>query len=157
MNVIGPAALPAAVPAAQWDALREPAVRDLAWLLFSADLLRARPPVGIVRAHSKRRTSLPRPSRGGTLSMPTRQALQRDIAAARVTRLGHYAECLLAWFLQHGPAARLIAADLPLRRAGLTLGECDFRCRRKPGGVCTGKWLSSATCTRGTRRVQLAD
>ena len=49
----GPAARFAAAPGTSaavleqlLDTLHEPAVRDLAWLLLSADLLRAQPPVG---------------------------------------------------------------------------------------------------------------
>ncbi len=59
--------------------------------------------------------------------------LQRDLAATRITRLGRYAERLLGWFLQHGPAARLVAAGVPLRRAGVTLGECDFLVQTQQG------------------------
>ncbi|SDI52340.1 DUF1853 family protein [Paraburkholderia phenazinium] len=133
MNAPRPALVPAAVPPAQWDALREPAVRDLAWLLFSADLLRAQPPVGMLASAFETQDEL-----AATLDWlraldAEPGALRSDLAVARVTRLGRYAECLLAWFLQHGPTARLIAANVPLRRAGLTLGECDFLVQTRAG------------------------
>ena len=157
MNVIGPAALPAAVPAAQWDALCEPAVRDLAWLLFSADLLRAQPPVGIVARAFETPDELAATIAWLHALDADAAALQRDIAAARVTRLGHYAECLLAWFLQHGPAARLIAANLPLRRAGLTLGECDFLVQTQAGRRLHWELAVKCYLHAGDGRAQLAD
>ncbi|MFL9906211.1 DUF1853 family protein [Paraburkholderia sp. RL17-337-BIB-A] len=106
--------------------LREPVVRDLAWLLLSADLLRAQPPVGMLASPFDT-------SQEAEATVDWLRALdadpaelQRELTATRITRLGRYAERLLGWFLEHGPAARLVAASLPLRRAGVTLGECDF-------------------------------
>ncbi len=46
--------------------------------------------------------------------------------AARPTRLGRYAETLLAFFAAQAPCWRLVAANLPVRVSGRTLGECDF-------------------------------
>jgi hypothetical protein len=83
--------------------------------------------------------------------------LQRDIAAARLTRLGRYAECLLAWFLQHGPTARLIAANVPLRRAGLTLGECDFLVQTQAGRRLHWELAVKCYLHAGDSRAQLAD
>jgi len=102
------------------------AVRDLAWLLFSPDLLSA----------SRAGAPLARPAateieRETTLVWL--DALDRDPAALHaqvhkpsLTRLGFYAEALLEYFLMHGPHARLIAANIPLRTAERTLGEVDF-------------------------------
>ncbi|MFK4447991.1 hypothetical protein ABH944_008164 [Caballeronia udeis] len=104
----------------------DPAVRDLAWLLFSPDLLSA----------SRAGAPLARPAvtqieRETTLAWLA--ALDLDPAALHtrvhipsLTRLGFYAEALLEYFLKHGPHARLIAANIPLRTAGRTLGEVDF-------------------------------
>ncbi|WP_158936743.1 DUF1853 family protein [Burkholderia sp. S171] len=104
----------------------DPAVRDLAWLLFSPDLLsasRAGAPLACPAATEKERET--------TLVWLT--ALDRDPAALHaqvhkpsLTRLGFYAEALLEHFLTHGPHARLIAANIPLRTAERTLGEVDF-------------------------------
>jgi hypothetical protein len=104
----------------------DPAVRDLAWLLFSPGLLSALHagaplacPAAIGDEHNATLTWL--------------AALDRDPAAlhaqarkASLTRLGFYAEALLEYFLTHGPNARLIAANVPLRAEGRTLGEVDF-------------------------------
>ncbi|HXZ06478.1 MAG TPA: DUF1853 family protein, partial [Paraburkholderia sp.] len=86
---------PAAAPAARLDLLRDAVVRDLAWLVFSPDLLRAQPPVG--------RLALPFETvdeEAATVdwlftldSAPG--DLHRHLEASRITRLGRYAECLL--------------------------------------------------------------
>jgi hypothetical protein len=112
--------------AARLAELTDPAVRDLAWLLFSADLLLAQPP----------RASLAVPWADAAEAEAVVQwllLLDRDpaplhavLAGSAATRLGRYAEILLGWFLSCGPAGRLVAANVPLRRAGRTLGECDF-------------------------------
>jgi hypothetical protein len=167
MNAIGPAVPPAAVPAAavpaaavpaaQWDALREPAVRDLAWLLFSADLLRAQPPAGMLASAFETADELAA-TLDWLLALDADPGeLQRDLEAARVTRLGRYAECLLAWFLQHGPTARLIAANVPLRRAGLTLGECDFLVQTQAGRRLHWELAVKCYLHAGDGRAQLAD
>lgn len=157
MNAPRPALLPAAVPAAQWDALREPAVRDLAWLLFSADLLRAQPPVGMLASAFETSDELAATIDWLLALDADASALRNDIAAARVTRLGRYAECLLAWFLQHGPTARLIAANVPLRRAGLTLGECDFLVQTRAGRRLHWELAVKCYLHAGDGRAQLSD
>jgi hypothetical protein len=107
------------------DTLRDAAVRDLGWLLASPGLLTAAP--------------------GAPLAAPWDGDAQRDAAFAwlaaldaapaplhraldglRPVRLGRYAECLLEYFLAHGPRLRLVAANLALRSNGQTLGEVDF-------------------------------
>lgn len=119
--------------ASDLDGLTDPAVRDLAWLLFSEDLLRGQPPQAPLaepwadRAEARAAALwLAQLDRNPT---PLREAL----AADHPTRLGRYAEILLGWFLEHGPAPRLVAANVPLRRAGHTLGECDFLVRTSDG------------------------
>jgi hypothetical protein len=104
----------------------DPAVRDLAWLLVSPDLLstsRAGAPLARPAAKESERETM----------LAWLAALDRNPAELHVqvhkpslTRLGFYAEALLEYFLAHGPHARLIAANIPLRTAGLTLGEVDF-------------------------------
>ncbi|MGF6720795.1 hypothetical protein P3T43_000136 [Paraburkholderia sp. GAS41] len=157
MSAQGPAASPAAVPLAHWEALREPAVRDLAWLLFSADLLHAQPPVGMLASAFETEHE-----RAATLAWlfaldADPAELNRELTAARITRLGRYAEWLLGWFLQHGPAARLIAANVPLRRAGLTLGECDFLVQTQAGRRLHWELAVKCYLHAGAGRALLAD
>jgi uncharacterized protein len=108
-----------------WVGLRDTAVRDLGWLLASTDLLTAS-----VEA------PLAQPWRGPDEAARIAAwlaALDADPAplaaaldAARPTRLGRYAETLLEFFAAQAPAWTLVAANLPVRVSGRTLGECDF-------------------------------
>lgn len=133
MKALEPAADVAAALDTLLDSLDDAAVRDLAWLLFSPDLLMAQPPAGMLAS--------PFESPGEAAATVAwllaldreAEALHLSVAASHVTRLGRYAECLLAYFLRHGPAARLIAANVALRRAGRTLGECDFLVKTASG------------------------
>jgi hypothetical protein len=115
------------------DALREPAVRDLAWLLLSPALLRPQLPSGALAEPFETPRQLQATLDWLHLLDATPQPLHEDLAATRITRLGRYAERLLGFFLQHGPAAQLIAAGVPLRHAGRTLGECDFLVQTRQG------------------------
>jgi hypothetical protein len=83
--------------------------------------------------------------------------LHRHVVAARVTRLGRYAECLLAWFLKHGPSARLIAANIALRRGGVTLGECDFLVETQAGRRLHWELAVKCFLHAGDGRGELAD
>jgi uncharacterized protein len=124
---------PGSILAGRLDGLTDPAVRDLAWLLFSPGLLREQAPLAPL--------ATPWVNAGEALAAarwllqldrdpaPLRDALER----AHSTRLGRYAETLLGWFLACGPAARLVAANVPLRQAGRTLGECDFLLKSSDG------------------------
>jgi hypothetical protein len=168
MAADGPAARIAAAPghhAALLDtllgALREPAVRDLAWLLLSADLLQPQPPLGVLANPFDTPHELQAAVDWLRALDATPDRLRRELAATRITRLGRYAEWLLGWFLQHGPAARLVAAGVPLRRAGVTLGECDFLVQTQRGARL--HWELAVKCylhageTHGSRAAQLAD
>ncbi|APA86875.2 DUF1853 family protein [Paraburkholderia sprentiae WSM5005] len=115
------------------DALRDPAVRDLAWLLLSPALLRPLPPAGALADPFDTPQEL-QATLDWLRALDAAPALLRqDLAAARITRLGRYAERLLGFFLRHGPAAQLVAAGVPLRHGGLTLGECDFLVQTRRG------------------------
>ncbi|WP_233848601.1 DUF1853 family protein [Paraburkholderia sp. HD33-4] len=115
------------------EALRDPAVRDLAWLLLSPDLLRPQPPTGALADPFDTPQELQATLDWLRALDAAPELLHQDLAATRITRLGRYAERLLGFFLRYGPAAQLIAAGVPLRHAGLTLGECDFLVRTRQG------------------------
>jgi hypothetical protein len=115
------------------DRLRDCAVRDLAWLLLSADLLRPQPPVGELATPFATSRQLHDIVDWLCALDAAPAPLHDDLAVTRITRLGRYAERLLGWFLRHGPTARLIAAGVPLRRAGVTQGECDFLLHTQEG------------------------
>ncbi|WP_241031009.1 DUF1853 family protein [Paraburkholderia sp. Ac-20347] len=101
------------------------AVRDLAWLLLSADLLRPQPHAPLAQPCAD--TTSARAVADWLVQLDRHPApLHAMLDAANLTRLGRYAETLLGAWLTLGPAPRLVAAGLPLRHAGRTLGECDF-------------------------------
>ncbi|WP_118179147.1 DUF1853 family protein [Paraburkholderia phosphatilytica] len=117
------------------DDLRDPAVRDLAWLLFGPPLVRAQPAGELAALFGD-------PADPADLSATVDwlraqdanpEPLHRELAQSRITRVGRLAETLLAWYLRTGPGPRLVAANVPLRRAGITLGECDFLVETRQG------------------------
>lgn len=102
---------------------RDPVVRDLAWLLFSPDLLSAQ--------HAGAPLATPVSDRDAVITwllmLDNHSAELREHGfRPGLKRLGFYAEALLEYFLTHGPETKLIAANVPLRAAGQTLGEVDF-------------------------------
>jgi uncharacterized protein len=126
VNIAGPADASGVEVAGYLHGLTDPAVRDLAWLLFSADLLCGQPPQAPL-AEPWADPAEARAAAQWLLQLDGDPAQLREILeASRPTRLGRYAEILLGWYLEHGPAPRLVAANVPLRREGRTLGECDF-------------------------------
>ncbi|MGH8781224.1 DUF1853 family protein [Paraburkholderia sp.] len=139
------------------DELKDPMVRDLAWLLASPALLREQPPVGVLA------DPLAAPGEAARIASLLRaldtdpDALHRALAALHVTRLGRYAEALLAWFLEHDPATRLVAANVALRRAGVTLGECDFLVETANGRRLHWELAVKCYLHAGAARGQLAD
>jgi uncharacterized protein len=160
MNVAGPAQASGVDVAGCLDGLTDPAVRDLAWLLFSADLLRAQPP----QAPLAELWADPAEARVAAQWLvrldgdPTRLREMRELLeASRPTRLGRYAEILLGWFLGHGPALRLVAANVPLRRAGRTLGECDFLVETSDGRRLHWELAVKCYLHTGDSRATLAD
>ncbi|MFL9965647.1 DUF1853 family protein [Paraburkholderia sediminicola] len=139
------------------DTLRDAAVRDLAWLLLSAGLLRPQPPLGALANPFDTPEALQATTDWLRALDAAPAPLHHDLAAPRITRLGRYAERLVGWFLQHGPAARLVAAGVPLRRAGVTLGECDFLVQTREGARLHWELAVKCYLHAGDGRAQLAD
>ncbi|ALL65552.1 hypothetical protein K788_0003751 [Paraburkholderia caribensis MBA4] len=153
----GPAASFDAPSVVRLDALADAAVRDIAWLLFSPDLLRAQRPPGVLATPFESPDEVAASLDWLEAQDADPAALHRYIVAARVTRLGRYAECLLGWFLQQGPAAQLIAANVALRRAGVTLGECDFLVETHSGRRLHWELAVKCYLHAGDGRGELAD
>ncbi|WP_323120744.1 DUF1853 family protein [Burkholderia alba] len=112
-----------------WRTLCDPAVRDLGWLLSSADLLAGSPGAPLARPWAASAEAAEWLAELDRRPEP----LRRMLAHANPTRLGRYAEYLLRYFATHAPALRLVAANLPLRSQGRTLGECDFLIETEQG------------------------
>jgi hypothetical protein len=106
----------------QESSFGDQAVRDLAWLLFSPPLLRTSR-AGAPLASLRKTDALM-----DWLAVLDRKpaALHAHVRKPGLVRVGLYAEALLEYFLMHGPGPRLIAANVPLRSKGRTIGEVDF-------------------------------
>lgn len=114
--------------------LRQPAVRDLAWVLVAPPLLQdapwpqRHPLAGSHWAHAP-----------GRLEQWLRE-LDRDsqplldwLARSSTRRLGVYYERLWQFALTHAPGIECVASNLPIRGDGRTLGELDIVLRDDSG------------------------
>lgn len=114
--------------------LRTPSVRDLAWVLLSPPLLsqppwRQRHPLSASDwAHRPERLA-------DWLRRQDLQpaALEHWLAQSSNRRLGLYYERLWQFALGEAPDVELLAANLPIRIAGQTLGELDLLLRDGEG------------------------
>ena len=119
----------------QWlPRLQQPAVRDLAWTLLAAPLLadtacRQRHP--LTASEWTRHPAL----LADWLFQQERHpaALLDWLSRARSQRLGIHYERLWQFALQQAPGIALLAANLPVRQAGKTLGEIDLLLRDAEG------------------------
>lgn len=113
----------------RWSVLRNPHVRALAWLLDAPDLLDAAAP----RWHG-RIAQLPAQAGGDARDWLVQldrhpQALETYLDIHRFTRLGRYAENLLAWYFRH--RGTLVEHGLQVRAGKQqTIGEFDFLLRQ---------------------------
>lgn len=113
--------------------LRQPQVRDLAWALLSPALLDGRAlPLRDPLAASQWRAD---PQR--LVDWLLRQEAEPTTLLAHLaggsSRLGRYYERLWQFALQAAPDVQLLAASLPVRQAGQTLGELDLLLRDDEG------------------------
>ena len=114
--------------------LQQPAVRDLAWTLLAAPMLIDS---GCAQRHPLTASNWSR--QPGLLLDWLRQQdqqpahLQDWLARARSQRLGIYYESLWQFALQQAPGIELLAANLPIRQEGRTLGEIDLLLRDAEG------------------------
>lgn len=109
--------------AATLAALHTPAVRDLAWLLTSASPWQDAADIDPARLLGAQGW----PQLLALDAAP--QLLLAYLAAHPARRLGFYAERLLAFWFGIAPHIELVAANLPVRDGGKTVGEFDFLLR----------------------------
>ncbi|NMX60477.1 DUF1853 family protein [Pseudomonas sp. WS 5079] len=114
--------------------LRHPEVRDLAWVILAPPMLEQTPwPQRHPLAGSD---WVQQPA---ALEQWLRQLDQDSspllhwLSLARTRRLGLYYERLWQFAVQHAPGVELLAANLPIRQAGHTLGELDMLLRDRDG------------------------
>ncbi|PRW67125.1 DUF1853 domain-containing protein [Pseudomonas fluorescens] len=114
--------------------LRHPEVRDLAWVMLAPPMLAQTPwpqrhPLAgsdWVQAPHQLEAWLRQLDQDSS-------ALQQWLSLARTRRLGLYYERLWQFAVQQAPGVELLAANLPIRRAGHTLGELDMLLRDRDG------------------------
>lgn len=114
--------------------LRQPAVRDLAWALLSPPLLAqtAWPQRYPLKASSW--SQQPGVLADWLLSLDAdSQPLQQWLSQSSVRRLGLYYERLWQFALHAAPGIEVLAANLPIRQQGHTLGELDMLLRDEEG------------------------
>lgn len=107
--------------------LRQAAVRDLAWAILAPPLLAE---MAVNQRHPLSASDwVQTPERlAAWLTALDRHSEPLDawLAAASTQRLGRYYERLWQFALEAAPGVRLIAANLPIRDGGKTLGELDL-------------------------------
>lgn len=109
------------------DDLRQPQVRDLAWTLLSPPLLQPGSPA--LRHPLAASRWLLEPATLGAWLRRQEHApatLLEALAATPHQRLGRYYERLWQFALAQAPDLHLLAANLPVRDNGHTLGELDL-------------------------------
>ncbi len=114
--------------------LRQPAVRDLAWAILSPPLLN-RPPCPQRHPLSASRWWRQPELLADWLRLQDQDssALHSWLAQSSVRRLGLYYERLWQFALQASPDVEVLAANLPIRQQGHTLGELDLLLRDEQG------------------------
>lgn len=115
--------------------LHHPAVRDLAWTLLSPPLLREAPAQQRHPLVASRWWASPGLLADWLLRQETDPSRLLDwLARGSNRRLGLYYERLWQFALAHAPDIELMAANLPVRVNGHTLGELDL-VLRDPAGL----------------------
>lgn len=114
--------------------LRNPQVRDLAWVILSPPMLEQTPwpqrhPLSasgwVANPQSLADFLLAQDDDGSALTHWLANPVQR--------RLGRYYEQLWLFAVEHAPGVEVIAANLPIRINGHTLGELDMLLRDREG------------------------
>lgn len=110
------------------DSLQDSAVRDLAWVIGSPGMLDAHhsPYQGRVVDDDWCHVQLQRCISWLKELDDAPLPLHNYIAAHPTRRLGHYFETLLAFWLTHQPAIKIIATNLQVQHEQRTQGEYDF-------------------------------
>jgi hypothetical protein len=114
--------------------LRQPVVRDLAWVLLSQPLLSTTPWPQRHPFSASRWARQPGALADWLLHLDyDSSSLVSWLARSSVRRLGLYYERLWQFALRAAPDIELLAANLPIRLSGHTLGELDLLLRDDEG------------------------
>ena len=120
------------------DALRDPAVRDLAWVIGSPGLPDAAFPAYAGRVVENAWCGAQLIACASWLAALDMEPhpLHAFIAARPTRRLGHYFESLITFWLEHLPDMRIITTNLQVQGTDRTLGEYDFLLCNAAGEIC---------------------
>lgn len=114
--------------------LRQPAVRDLAWVLVAPPLLGPEPMPQRHPLAASDWALAPAELEQWLLALDRHaQPLLDWLAQGSTRRLGVYYERLWQFALAHAPGVELVAANLAIRDGGRTLGELDIVLRDASG------------------------
>lgn len=114
--------------------LRHPQVRDLAWAILSPPMLSETPWPQRHPLSASGWVDDPRSLADFLLELDTDPAALAEWCSNPVQRrLGRYYEQLWLFAVEHAPGVELIAANLPIRINGHTLGELDMLLRDREG------------------------
>jgi hypothetical protein len=120
------------------DTLRDPAVRDLAWVIGSPGLIDPAHPAFQNRVVDDIWCKAQLQSCAAWLTAldQSPQILHDFIGAHPTRRLGHYFETLIFFWLSNIPDTQLIASNLQVQNGQRTLGEYDILFRDESGSAC---------------------
>lgn len=114
--------------------LHQPAVRDLAWTLLSPPLLAQTPWPQRHPLNASNWQRQPDTLADWLLSLDAdSHTLQQWLSQRSVRRLGLYYERLWQFALHAAPGIEVLAANVPIRQQGHTLGELDMLLRDEEG------------------------
>ncbi|NBF18012.1 DUF1853 family protein [Pseudomonas sp. Fl4BN2] len=114
--------------------LRHPEVRDLAWVILAPPMLEQTPWAQRHPLAGSAWVQAPEQLERWLRALDSNsEPLQQWLALATTRRLGRYYERLWQFAVQHAPGVELIAANLPIRLGGHTLGELDMVLRDRDG------------------------
>ena len=114
--------------------LRHPEVRDLAWVILAPPMLSQTPWPQRHPLAGSDWVQAPDQLERWLLELDQHsEPLQHWLQLATTRRLGRYYERLWQFAIDHAPGVELIAANLPIRLGGHTLGELDLLLRDRDG------------------------
>lgn len=114
--------------------LHQPPVRDLAWVILAPPMLEATPWPQRHPLAGSDWVAQPGLLRNWLMALDAdSRGLQAWLARTGSRRLGLYYERLWQFALGHAPGVELLAANLPIRNGGHTLGELDILLRDREG------------------------
>ena len=114
--------------------LRQPAVRDLAWVLLSPPLLAQSPWPQRHPLKASRWSQQPDALADWLMGVDAdSHGLQQWLSQRSIRRLGLYYERLWQFALHAAPDIDVVAANVPIRQQGHTLGELDLLLRDDEG------------------------